>query len=86
MKMLKTIPEMLAAAKREWIMRQRVYPRWVQEGRMKEDQAQHEIDCMECIVHLLIKCQLLQEVSEDMIEMDRQRQAQPKPQQAELKI
>jgi len=85
-KTLKTIPEMLASARREWNMRQRVYPRWVQEGRMKEEKALHEIDCMECIVNLLVKCQLLQEVSEEMMEMERKRQAQPKPQQTELKV
>lgn len=86
MKAVKTILEMLAAARREWNMRQRVYPRWVQEGRMTEAKAQHEIDCMECIVNLLMKCQLLMEVSEEMIEMERKRQAEPKPQQTELKV
>lgn len=40
----------LVCAKRELKMRERVYPRWVAEGRMKAHQAQYEIETMAAIV------------------------------------
>lgn len=39
----------LTAVKREIKMRERVYPRWVAEGRMKADQAEREIAVMKAI-------------------------------------
>ena len=37
------------AAERELKMRRRVYPRWVEEGKLSEGRATHEIACMEAI-------------------------------------
>ncbi len=48
-----TTADMLACARREVRMRQRVYLRWVSEGRMTAEKAQHEIACMQGIVALL---------------------------------
>jgi hypothetical protein len=39
-----------ACAKRELAMRQRVYPRWVEQGRMTQTKADAEIACMSAIV------------------------------------
>ena len=50
---MKTKHELLKSARRELYMRQRVYPRRVNEGRMKREDAQHEIDCMSEIVGML---------------------------------
>jgi hypothetical protein len=37
-------------ARRELAMRQRVYPKWVESGRMSQATADHEIACMKAIV------------------------------------
>jgi hypothetical protein len=37
-------------AKRELAMRRRVYPKWVDSGRMSQDKADHEIAVMAAIV------------------------------------
>lgn len=39
-----------ACAERELQMRQRVYPRWVQIGKMSAEKARYEIECMRAIV------------------------------------
>lgn len=49
----KSIDDLVACAKRELRLRQRKYPEWVLAGRMKEQQSQHEIDCMQQIVETL---------------------------------
>ena len=48
-----TIQEQLAAARREVAMRRRVYPRWVESGRMSQHTADHEMACMVAIVETL---------------------------------
>jgi hypothetical protein len=45
--------DLLACAEREVRMRDRVYPRWVQIGRMTQAKADHEIACMKEIADLL---------------------------------
>jgi hypothetical protein len=40
----------LACVERELKMRQRVYERWVEDGKMSAGKAAHEIACMEEIV------------------------------------
>jgi hypothetical protein len=45
-----TLAEMAAEAKRELAMRQRLYPRWVEDGRMKAHQAERQIAVMQAIV------------------------------------
>ena len=44
-----TATDKLACAERELKMRKRVYARWVEEGRISEGKATHEIACMEAI-------------------------------------
>lgn len=48
-----TAADMLACAEREVKMRKRVYPRWVEDGRMSEGTAAHQLACMEEIVKTL---------------------------------
>lgn len=83
---LKPISEMLASAKREWTMRQRVYPRWVEEGRMTFEKAMHEITCMESIVQFLEASLLLKEAGDEIIALEEKRQNEPKPEQSEMKL
>jgi hypothetical protein len=45
-----TTADKLACAERELAMRLRVYPRWVEEGKMSADKAKREVACMEEIV------------------------------------
>lgn len=47
---MNTTPEMIACAERELRMRRRVYPRWVQQERMSQTTADHEIACMQSIL------------------------------------
>jgi hypothetical protein len=47
---MKTLPEMIACAKREVALRKNFYPKLVTSGKMKADQCRHEIACMEAIV------------------------------------
>lgn len=44
-----TAADKLACVEREIKMRQRVYPRWIEDGRMSAGKAAHEIACMEAI-------------------------------------
>lgn len=43
----------IACVQREISMRRKVYPRWVQCGRMKQDQATREIAAMEAVLETL---------------------------------
>ena len=47
---MKTLTEMIACAKRELAIRERVYPKWVESKRMTADQCRHEIETMQAIV------------------------------------
>ena len=47
---MKTLPEMVACAKRELAIRERVYPKWVEAKKMTADQCRHEIETMQAIV------------------------------------
>ncbi|WP_291295346.1 hypothetical protein [Elioraea sp.] len=47
------IAEQIACVTREIEMRRRVYPRWVQDGRMKPTKAQAEIEAMEAVLATL---------------------------------
>lgn len=44
-----TAQDKWACANREVAMRRKVYPRWVADGRMKQEQADREIAVMEAI-------------------------------------
>lgn len=45
-----TEAEKFECAKRELAMRKKVYPRWVEQGRMTQQKADREIACMSAIV------------------------------------
>lgn len=44
-----TAADKLAAAEREVKFRKRVYPRFIEDGRMSAGKAAHEVACMEAI-------------------------------------
>ena len=48
-----SLDDMIRCADREVAMRKRVYPEWVNDGRMSWDKAEHEIECMEAIAEKL---------------------------------
>lgn len=52
---MKTIDEQIKSVQREIGMRQRVYAAWVKKGTMTEDQAAHEIACMEAVHRTLVQ-------------------------------
>ena len=53
MKHTKPLPDQLESARRELAMRDRVYPKWVASKRMTQQQADHELACMESIAGTL---------------------------------
>ncbi len=63
---MKPMVELLASARRELALRRRVYPRWVESGRISEDQAAHEIQCMSDICEVLELRKVLAEVTEEL--------------------
>jgi hypothetical protein len=52
-----TLPDLIACATRETKMRRRVYPRWVEQGKMQSDTANREIAMMETIAEILTRLQ-----------------------------
>ncbi len=44
-----TLEAMIACVRRELAMRKNVYPKWVQSGRMKAEEADHQINCMQAV-------------------------------------
>jgi hypothetical protein len=50
-----SIDEMISCAKRELAMRKRVYPKWIDSGRMNQRKADDEIAFMSAIVDHLLK-------------------------------
>ncbi len=44
-----TLEAMIACVRRELAMRKNVYPKWVESGRMKPDDADHQINCMQAV-------------------------------------
>lgn len=48
-----TIHDLVECAKRELGMRERVYPKWVESGRMDANKADHETQCMRMILSRL---------------------------------
>ena len=45
-----TASDKLSCVQRELKMRRQLYPRWVEEGKMSEGAAAHQLACMEDIV------------------------------------
>ena len=54
-----TIDQQLQAAVRELGMRERCYPKWVAQGTLKADKAEHELKCMRAIIGTLTGLQAL---------------------------
>ena len=48
-----TIAQQISCVKREIAMRERVYPKWVESGRMKLDMAEREIATMTAVLRSL---------------------------------
>lgn len=51
--MNKTLDEQIASVEREIKMRLWVYPKRVKEGKMSQEQAAHETDCMQEVLRTL---------------------------------
>ncbi len=51
-----SLRDQLRAAERELAYRRRVYPRWVDAGKLDNAKAQHEIAAMTAIVKTLMNC------------------------------
>lgn len=49
-----TKPEMIACVKRELALRKANYPKWVASGKMKQDRADHETNCMQAVFNTLM--------------------------------
>jgi hypothetical protein len=47
--------DMIGCAKRELMMRKRVYPRWIEQDRMSQEKADKEIAFMAAILEHLLK-------------------------------
>jgi hypothetical protein len=50
-----SMDDMIGCANRELMMRKRVYPKWVADGRMSEQKAETEIRFMTAILEHLLK-------------------------------
>lgn len=48
-----TLEQQLACARREYRLRERVYPRLIHQGKMQPGEAQDELDAMQAIVETL---------------------------------
>ena len=48
--------DLLGCCRRELAVRQRVYPKWVAKGTMKQDKADQEIELMRTVVDFLVHC------------------------------
>lgn len=44
-----TYDDMIACCRRELALRKRCYPKWVNQDRMSQAQAEHELACMQAI-------------------------------------
>ena len=63
---MKTPTQLLACAERELNLRYSTFPRWVLQGKMTQEKATHEIECMSQIRDVLRRQKLLDEISEEM--------------------
>ena len=49
-----TLDEQIKCVKREIDYRKRLYPIWVQNGKMTQNDANYQIECMECVLNSLV--------------------------------
>src|ERR1700732_4293091 len=47
---LPTLDQQIAAVQREIVLRERVYPKWIETGRLTKQKADHEVACMKCVL------------------------------------
>jgi hypothetical protein len=47
----------VACVRRELAIRKAVYPKWTMAGRMKAEEADHEINCMQAVHDTLVRLQ-----------------------------
>lgn len=64
---MKTIEQQIASVKRELALRKNVYPKWVASGRMQQDSADHEIECMQEVLNTLEGCKLFVSKMENLL-------------------
>lgn len=50
-----SLTEQITCARREIAFRERVYVRWVSEGKLKQDKADHELAAMRAVLATLIE-------------------------------
>lgn len=48
-----TLQDQIICIRREIAMRNKVYPRWIENGKMKQDKAAWEVKCMENVLESL---------------------------------
>ena len=63
---MKTLKEQLKSAQRELAVRRNVYPKRLLAGSMRQESADHEIECMEAIVETLHRMWVLEADSEEI--------------------
>jgi len=59
--MQKTLDQQIQSVQREIAMRQRLYPKWVEQKTMTLAQSAHEIQCMESVLRTLFEMRTQQE-------------------------
>ncbi|HZZ98338.1 MAG TPA: hypothetical protein VFG51_00215 [Candidatus Saccharimonadia bacterium] len=62
---MKTIPELIACVRRELSLRIAIYPKRVREFKMKQEVADHEIQCMQAVLEMLSKHDQQQQLFND---------------------
>ena len=50
-----TLAEQIAEAQRELALRKKCYPQWVKSGKLDAQDADHQLQCMEEIVRMLLR-------------------------------
>ena len=61
-----TLDQQLASARRELALRKKVFPAWIQNGRLTHEKADHELACMTAIVGTLEKLKHLNEAADEL--------------------
>lgn len=63
-----THDEVLKELKRELGMRRKLYPNWVQQGKLSQQTADHRIDAIEYAIDVLEECKPLDPVQPSLFE------------------
>lgn len=62
-----TLDEMIKCVGREISLRERLYPSFVEKGKLSQKQAGHELACMRDVLNFLHGVKQLQEAKEDFV-------------------